>query len=57
MLTLTSLPVDIIIIVFESLGLHDFTALSLTCHLLYSVVSLSLAISLTQVELILPDEG
>lgn len=38
MLTLTSLPVDIIIIVFESLGLHDFTALSLTCHLLYSAV-------------------
>ena len=48
MLTLTSLPVDVIIIVFESLGLHDFTALSLTCHLLYSVVSLSSTISLVQ---------
>jgi hypothetical protein len=39
MLTLTSLPVDIIIIVLGTLTLRDFAALSLTCHLLHSIVS------------------
>ncbi|KAF8964350.1 hypothetical protein BDZ97DRAFT_1919040 [Flammula alnicola] len=38
MLTLTALPVDILILVLEPLGLHELTALSLTCHAFYSIV-------------------
>jgi hypothetical protein len=38
MLSLISLPVDILIIVLEPLSFDDLTALSLSCRLLYSVV-------------------
>ncbi|KAF8903140.1 hypothetical protein CPB84DRAFT_1774963 [Gymnopilus junonius] len=39
MLTLASLPVDILILILENLGIHQFAALSQTCHALYVIVS------------------
>jgi len=39
MLTITSLPVDVIILIFESLGLFEFSALALTSHDMYTIVS------------------
>jgi len=36
---LSSLPIDILIIVLETLGVQDLTALSLTCHAMYAIVS------------------
>ena len=38
MFSLSSLPVDVLIVVLESLGVCELTALSLTCHVLYSLV-------------------
>ncbi|PPQ67727.1 hypothetical protein CVT25_009333 [Psilocybe cyanescens] len=37
--TLTALPVEILILVLETLGLHEMTALCLTCHSLNSLVT------------------
>ncbi|KAJ3493529.1 hypothetical protein NLJ89_g10998 [Agrocybe chaxingu] len=39
MLTHSSLPVDILIIVLESLGIPELAALSRTCHLMHSIVA------------------
>ncbi|PPQ65378.1 hypothetical protein CVT26_000003 [Gymnopilus dilepis] len=39
MLTLALLPVDILILILENLGIHEFATLSLTCHALYAIVS------------------
>ncbi|KAF4617169.1 hypothetical protein D9613_005883 [Agrocybe pediades] len=39
MLTLSSLPVDVVILIFESLGIREFVALSMTCHDMYTIVS------------------
>ncbi|KAF8169256.1 hypothetical protein BJ912DRAFT_1087752 [Pholiota molesta] len=39
MLTLTSLPEDILILILEPLGINELTALSLTCHVLHTIVN------------------
>ncbi|KDR82800.1 hypothetical protein GALMADRAFT_206563 [Galerina marginata CBS 339.88] len=39
MLTLVSLPVDILILVLETLGLREYATLSITCHAFYAIVT------------------